>query len=204
MKISDAQYGKKEIIEVRPSSADDFGTLNTLAEVNLYRAEMESEALLRAGEASWTVEGVDAHHQERLNTLLGRPSPRVAWVATRRPKGNNLPATSLIVEVREFQSQHIWPEPVDLGVDEKIVEVVRKKRKSLSTTSDVITWLQEQVLITGAEGVVPRSPVRQSYAAGGSAERISAPWERHRCRCRPGCQRPPSRHTRRGGQTSRG
>ena len=32
MKISDAQYGKKKTIEVRPSSADDFGTLNALAE----------------------------------------------------------------------------------------------------------------------------------------------------------------------------
>lgn len=151
MKVSDVQYGKAKIIEVRPSSADDFGALSALVEVDLYRAEMESEVLLRAGGASWTIEGVDAHHQELLNNLLVRSSHRLAWIVARRPKDNNLPAASLIVEVREFQRQHIWYEPVDLGVDEKIVEVVRKKRKSLSTTSDVITWLREQVLITGAE-----------------------------------------------------
>ena len=171
MKVSDVQRGKATIIEVRPSSADDFGALGALAEVELYGSEMESEALLRAGKASWTVEGVDAHHQELLTDILVRALPRVAWVVARRPNDSKLPATSLMVEVREFPSENIWPEPVALGVDEKVVEVVRKKRKSLSTISDAITWLQERVFITDAGGscrvLLSSSPTPQADRQSG-------------------------------------
>src|SRR5690606_8465254 len=61
-------------------------------------------------------------------------------------------ATSLVLEIREFPSENVWPQPVDLGVDEKVVEAVRSKRKSLSSIGDVIAWLEERVLVTDLGG----------------------------------------------------
>ena len=46
----------------------------------------------------------------------------------------------------------MWPEPVDFGVDEKIVEIVRKKRKSLVAIDDVIAWLADHALVTDPGG----------------------------------------------------
>ncbi|HBQ12935.1 MAG TPA: hypothetical protein DEF51_17965, partial [Myxococcales bacterium] len=56
------------------------------------------------------------------------------------------------MEIREFPSENVWPQPVDLGVDEKVVEAVRSKRKSLSSIGDVIAWLEERVLVTDLGG----------------------------------------------------
>jgi len=152
MKISDVQRGKSTVVEVKPSTSGDFGALGALAEVDLFASELESEALIRAGKTSWSVEGVDARQQDLLSGVLVRALPRVAWVAARRPKDRNVPATSVIIEVREFPSENIWPQPVDLGVDEKVVEMVRKKRKSLSSIADVITWLDDRLIITDGGG----------------------------------------------------
>ncbi len=171
MKISDVQRGKSTIVEVQPASGDDFGALSALSEVELFASELESEALLRAGKISWAVEGVDAHQHGLLADVLLRALPKVAWVAARRPKDGAVPATSLILEVREFPSENIWPEPVDLGVDDKVVELVRKKRKSLSSIADVIAWLEERVLITDPGGssrvLLSGSPTPQANERSG-------------------------------------
>ncbi len=153
MRISDIQRGKETIVEIWPSSAEDFGSsVSVLQEVELFTSELESEALLRIGEESWEVEGANVHHQGFLSDALLRGLPRVSWVAARRPKGPGTPATSLLLEVREFPSENIWPEPVDLGVDDKVVELVRKKRKSLDAIADVVVWLTERILISDPGG----------------------------------------------------
>jgi hypothetical protein len=153
MKISDIQRGKATMVEIRPASADDFGNaVNALQEVDLFASELESEALLRIGDQSWEIEGVDVHHQGLLDAALLRGLPRASWVAARRPKGPGTPATTLLLEVREFPSENIWPEAVDLGVDDKVVELVRKKRKSLAAISDVVAWLTDRILVSDPGG----------------------------------------------------
>ena len=152
MKISDIQHGKSTVVEVVPVSPGKFGTLHALDEAELYSSGLESDALLRIGQDSWTIEGMDAHHDELLRRILLRGLPRVAWVAALRP-GESPPATaSLVLEVREFPSDNVWPEPVELGVDEKVVEFARKKRRRLSALADVVKWLEDQVLVTDADG----------------------------------------------------
>ena len=152
MRISDVQSGKTTLLELKPLSSDDFGAVDTLLEVELYSSDLESEALLRAGKTSWAVDGIDSHQRGLLSGVLLRSLPRVAWIAARRPKDSKVPARSLVVEVREFPSGSMWPDPVDLGVNDRVVELVRKKRKSLSSIADVIAWLEERVLITGSAG----------------------------------------------------
>ncbi|HHH28826.1 MAG TPA: hypothetical protein ENK57_10850, partial [Polyangiaceae bacterium] len=152
MKISDVQRGKSTVLEVVPAAKDDFGTITSQTEVELFSSGLESEALMRVGKSSWAIEGANAHQQELLAGVLLRALPRVAWVAARHPNDDKLAATSLVVEVREFPSENVWPQPVDLGVDEKVVEYVRGKRKSLSSIGDVIAWLEDRILVTDPGG----------------------------------------------------
>ena len=84
MKVCDVQRGKSTVVQVKASSADDFSGLSSLEEVELYGSEIESEALIRAGRESWTVEGVDVHQQALLDAILLRALPRMAWVAALR------------------------------------------------------------------------------------------------------------------------
>jgi hypothetical protein len=153
MRVSDIQRGKLTVVEVKPASGDNFDAVSTLDEVELFASEMESENLIRVGPMSWSIEGVDAHQQELLDDILLRALPKMAWVTARHPKDRAVPATSLLIEVREFPSENLWYEPVELGVDEKLVELVRKKRKSLSAIGDTIAWLSEKLLITDPGGL---------------------------------------------------
>ncbi|MDF1552528.1 MAG: AAA domain-containing protein [Deferrisomatales bacterium] len=152
MRISDVQRGKPTALEVVPASKGDFGPLTAMTEVELFSSGLESEALIRVGEAAWAIDGANAHQQELLEGVLLRALPRVAWIAARHPNDEKVAATSLVIEVREFPSENVWPQPVDLGVDEKIVEHVRGKRRSLTSISDVIAWLEEQILVKDAGG----------------------------------------------------
>ncbi len=152
MRISDVQRGKPTVLQVVPGSKDDFGPLPAMAEVEVFSSGLESEALLRVGKSTWTIEGANAHHQDLLSGVLARALPRVAWVAAREPTDEKVAATSLVLEIREFPSENVWPQPVDLGVDEKVVEAVRSKRKSLSSIGDVIAWLEERILVTDLGG----------------------------------------------------
>lgn len=152
MRISDVQRGKPTVLEVVPGSKGSFGALPAMTEVEIYSSGLESEALLRVGTSTWTIEGANAHHQDLLGGVLLRALPRVAWVAAREPSDEKVAATLLVLEIREFPSENVWPQPVDLGVDEKVVESVRSKRKSLSSIGDVIAWLEERILVTDLGG----------------------------------------------------
>ena len=152
MKISDIQHGKSTVVEVVSVSSGKFDTLHALDEAELYSSGLESEALLRIGQDSWTIEGIDAHHGELLRRILLRGLPKVAWVAALRPKDTALVTASLVLEVREFPSENVWPEPVALGVDEKVVDFARKKRRRLSALDDVIKWLEDHILVTDSNG----------------------------------------------------
>ena len=140
MKISDVQGGKHTVLEVVPAAKDDFGAIVALTEVDLFSSDFESEMFLRAGKSSWAIKGADAHQQRLLRGVL---LPRVAWVAAHYPKDKKL-----VVEVREFPSEYVWSEPVDLGVDEKVVDYVRSRHKSPISINGVIPWLKERILVT--------------------------------------------------------
>ena len=118
MRISDVQRGKPTVLKVVPGAKDDFGPLPVMTEVKIYSSGLESEALLCVGKSTWTIEGSNAHHQDLLAGVLLRALPRVAWVAAREPSDEKVGATSLVLEIREFPSENVWPQPVDLGVDE--------------------------------------------------------------------------------------
>lgn len=152
MKISDIQRGKPTVLQVVSGTQDDFGTISTLAEVRVLLNDLESDPLLHDGQASWTIKGASARDQALLTGVLDRALPRVAWVAAREPRDEKVAATSLVLEIREFSSGQLWPEPADLGIDEKVVDAVRSKRSSLTSIGDVINWLDEQMLVKDASG----------------------------------------------------
>jgi len=148
MKPSDIQYGEAMTVEVRPVSDQDFGGhVEPLTQAFLLSSELADDVILQIGDTSWAVEGVDTHHQESLNRLVTRNLPKLAWVGAPFPNKEDRPSNSLMLEVREFPVEHIWPDAIDLGVDEKIVEAIRLKRKKLVGIADVIGWLAETVLI---------------------------------------------------------
>ena len=153
MKISDVQLGKSTIIEVSTSNGEDFGAQSTLTVVRLFSTDADEAPLLRAGDAAWHVAGTDKHHQALLDGVIARELPRLIWIVARQPKDMNEPAMLLTIEVREFPSECIWPDTTEFGVDEKILEDLRKKHKRVESIGQVTKMLDEQVLIADDSGL---------------------------------------------------
>ena len=147
MKISDIERGNATTIEIRPVNEEGFGRfIPALSEANLSYSELTDEMILGVGDDTWHIAGLNSRHQECLDRVALNNLPRVAWAAAALPNGSKHPK-SMVIEVREFPSEQVWPEAVDFGVDEKIVDALRKKRKSLVSINDVILWLEDKVLV---------------------------------------------------------
>lgn len=154
MKPSDIQYGAATTVEIRPVSDQDYGAfIQPLTESYLLSSELSDSAILKIGETSWAVEGIDSHHQEELDRLVTRNLPKLSWVGASFPNKADKQTISLILEVREFPVEHVWPDAMDLGVDEKVVEAISVKRQKLVSITDVVAWLAEMVLIDVQGGV---------------------------------------------------
>ena len=151
MRASDIQLGKRTLLEVVSAERGGFGSLASMDEVELFSSGLELETLIRTEDSTWSIEGKGGAQQRLLAGILDRGLPSIAWVAARKP-GARGGAETLHLEVREFRDKWIWQEPIDLGVDERVVEAVRSKRRSLASTEAVIGWLEERLLLTRPAG----------------------------------------------------
>lgn len=171
MRVCDIECGEANTIELRPTEDGGFeGPITTTSEVGFFASDLSDAVVLRLGDRAWEVQGVDEHHQGLLERLTARNLPQVAWIAAVMPGGSKDP-TSIVVEVREFPSEYIWPGTVDLGVDEKIVDAIRQKRKRLVSISGVVTWLSDKFLLSDPDGrsrvLLSGSPTPQSDKRSG-------------------------------------
>ena len=152
MKVCDIDRGEHTTVELKPETGSGFETtFSSTSEVSLFAPDDHESVLLRFGDKVFGVQGIDPQHQHRLSQLIARNLPRLAWVVSALPKGTRNPET-IVVEVIEFPSENIWPEPVHLGVDEKTVDAVRRKRKSLVSIDDVVKWLNDKILLPEVGG----------------------------------------------------
>ncbi|MBT7790616.1 MAG: hypothetical protein HN757_17250, partial [Calditrichaeota bacterium] len=140
MRISDIQRGDSSLIEIKSANSDGFGKrIDSLTEASVVSSELNGDLILRIGQDTWDIVGINDHNQALLNRISERNLPRMTWVGTTLPAKNFNPK-SMVIEVREFPSEYIWPDAVDFGVDDRIVDAMRSKRKSLDSISRLITW----------------------------------------------------------------
>jgi hypothetical protein len=171
MRIHEAPCGETTTLEVRPEGAEDFGTqVARLAEAKLHFPEGMDQALLSVGGKPWSIQGVDTRGERLLAKLAERNLPRLCWVASTFPRTGD--TRRLVLQVHEFPLAYTWPGDIDLGVDDKLVEAVRRKNPRLTSVQGVVAWLRDKVLLTSStEGSA------RVFLSGGTqpqAERMSA------------------------------
>lgn len=171
MHASDVEQGRRTTLELRPSIPGGFGhEIPGLSEAGLIVSDMGDSLILQIGDRSWDVEGIDARQRDLAEQMTSRNLPRVAWVAATIPPKGKDPA-SVVVELREFPVEYFWPETVDIGVDEKILDSLRKERKSIDSIQGAVAWLEEKVLIRDRDGMaralLSGSPTPQSAQRSG-------------------------------------
>jgi hypothetical protein len=170
MNINDLASGEVSTFEVMPSAAADFDlVIEARAEATLQFSDVTGDSLLRIGASAWSVVGADKRAIEALQRLRDRNLPRVAWVAAVRPKGQK--SEAVLVQVHEFPARYDWPDPADIGVDDKLVEQVRQKLARSVTAAEATQWLNDRFLLQADDGTArvflsgsPRPETDQSGA----------------------------------------
>lgn len=152
MRVCDIERGEASTIELKFAGKESIEEpIIPLNEVHLFSSDLSNAVSLRFEDRAWEVQGVDDHHQRLLEKLTTRNLPKVAWIAA-VIRGNGKDPGSIVLEIREFPSEYIWPDAVDLGVDEKILEAIRQKRRRLLSINHVVAWLSDKVLISDHSG----------------------------------------------------
>jgi len=165
MKAHEVPYGTCSLVDLVTADAENFDkSVAMRREIAILFSESTGQSLLRAGSMAVSVVGRDKQAQSILARLRGRNLPRIGWVTATTPKSG--PIEWIQIQVHEFPVQYSWPGDIDLGVDEKVVDVIRQKLgKSISTT-EIIEWLTERFVLVdqefGSRVFISGSPTSES------------------------------------------
>jgi hypothetical protein len=146
VKISDIELGSSHIIEIQPLGRNSFDqSMVPLSEVNLFPSDFHDSAILQVKRISVEVEGVDPHNKDQLEKLFARNLPQLSWIVS-TPSKDGQSLKSLLLETHEFPSEYFWPDCTDFAIDDKLLERIRLKRRSLVSIEDAINWLTNKLI----------------------------------------------------------
>ncbi len=98
------------------------------------------EFLLHADERVWAVEGVTSSDQSEILSVVTSGLPTLAYVAQSR-------GDALVLESRRFTQDLRITDPMQFGLDEKVLEDIRKGHRVGGTVADVAAWLEDRLFI---------------------------------------------------------
>jgi hypothetical protein len=144
MKVCDIIHGRIATVELKRSNGSPFPE-SLIPKAEVFLLEDGRELLLQMGEDVWPIVGAGPRDQYSLRQVSMRNLPRLAWYVQGVPaKGV---AERVLVQLHEFPSSFFWNEFVDIGVDDKIVEDMRKRQRRLASVEAVAQWLTETMLL---------------------------------------------------------
>ena len=142
MNVSDVIHGRTSSADLRRVDGESFpSTLVPKSEVFL-RERPSGETVLHAGDDHWEVEGVGNADLDCLRELARRGMPVIAWLVQAPSNGGRV-----LVQFHEFSQQLNFPERMEIGVDERIVDDLRRRQQRRVSTAGAVQWLTECMLL---------------------------------------------------------
>ena len=157
MNVSDVIHGRVVTVDLRRADGERFpDDPAPKSEVFLTNGQ-GGEFLLRAGAETWEVEGAGPRDHDTLRQIAIRGLPRLArlaWLVQAAPANGQ--ADRVLVRIHEFPAAFVWDnEPVDVGVDDRIVDDLRKRQKRHLSVEGAVQWLADRMLLPPRESDEP-------------------------------------------------
>ena len=146
MKIAEVTGGVAATLRVRSTGGPFQPAPQREEEVELVRSA--DQTLLTVGGNLWAVEGVTPSDNTELVSVVGSGLPMVAFVATAAKE-------ALVIETRRFTQEVRIVEPMQIGLDEKVLDDIRRVHRVGGTVADVAAWLEDRLLAPPS----PQGPV---------------------------------------------
>ncbi|TNF32997.1 MAG: AAA family ATPase [Deltaproteobacteria bacterium] len=103
------------------------------------------QILARAGDLVWPVRGTTPLDHDALVRVVDGAGPFVAFVA-------RCVDDTMVVETRRFRSEVRLGEPLDIGLDDKALDDLRRTTRRGGSVVDIVRWLSEQLLLPPIPG----------------------------------------------------
>lgn len=163
MKVAEVSGGIAATLRVRSTDRPFQPVPSREEEVTLVRSA--DQTLLRLGAEVRAVEGVTPSNTTELTDVVVSGLPVLAYVA-------QATADTLVVETRRFTQEIRIGEPMQIGLDEKVLEDVRRGHRVSGTVADVAAWLEDRLLVPPAPG--GPAELRRLVISGDARGRLDA------------------------------
>ena len=163
MKIAEVSGGAPATLRVRSTSGPFQPVPAREVEVTLVRSA--DQTLLKCGANVWSVEGVTPADTTQLIDVGVSGLPVLAYVA-------QAGADALVIETRRLTQEIRITEAMQLGLDDKVMDDVRRGHRVGGTASDVAAWLTDRLLIPPAPG--EPAALRRMVVSGDARGRLDA------------------------------
>ena len=151
MNVSDVIHGRVATIDLRHADDESFPEdLVSKSEVFLHGDE-GGELRLENGGNVREVEGAAPRDCDTLRRIGIRRLPRLIWLAQATPPAGRA-AGRVLIQVHEFPAALAWDEPMAVGVDDRLVDDLRRRLGRSITVESAVQWLAERMLLP------PRQP----------------------------------------------
>jgi len=143
MKVSETSGGVTATLRVKSTNGPFQPPPGREEEVTLVRSK--DRTLLSHGTRLWSVEGVTPSDTTQVTDVVVSGLPVLAYVA--QPGSD-----TLVLETRRFTQELRITEPMQIGLDDKVMDDVRRGHKVGGTAMDVARWLEDRLFIPPAPG----------------------------------------------------
>ena len=171
MNVSDVIHGRISNADLRRADGEPFpADLRAKSEVSIEQRS-SGETMLVSGNDRWEVEDVGNTDADSLREVVRRSMPTLAWLVQISPKRGQ--ARSALVRFHEFSLSLDFPETMEIGVDERTLEDIRRRLGRQISMADAVRWFAEHMLLPARkEGASPRAMLSGTPAGERTAFRL--------------------------------
>lgn len=164
MNVSDVIHGRISTADLRRADGEPFPAgLQAKSEVSVEQRS-SGETMLVSGSDRWEVEGVGRADSDSLREIARRGMPRLAWLVQPSPRGGQ--AHSVLVRFHELSLSLNFPESMEVGVDERTLEDIRRRLQRQISMDGATQWLTKNMLLPAREGTEPSRALLSGTPAG--------------------------------------
>lgn len=163
MKVAEIHGGVVTTLRVKSTSDPIQPPPTPEEEVALFRSG--DQTLLHYRDLVWAVEGSTPVDTTRLTDVVLSGLPVIAYVVQALPD-------VLILEARRFPQELRITEAVQLGLDDKVMDDVRRGHRVGGTAADVARWLDDRLFVPPGPGGPPE--LRRLIMSGDARGRLDA------------------------------
>lgn len=163
MKIAEVSGGVAATLRVKSTSGPFQPLPSPEDEVCLVRSA--DQTLLQCRTDLWSVEGVSPSDTTQLTDVLVSGLPVLAYIA-------QATSDALVIETRRLTQEIRIAEPMQIGLDDKVMDDVRRSLKVSGTAPDVAAWLEDRLFLPPAPAEL--AELRRMVISGDPRGRLDA------------------------------